>query len=948
MEVDSGSDAGSCGVLVNPTDIVDGVLVSAIWAVGQMMVQPRTGRRTAADMDIASWSDTEALIKEALPNLPLELSGLTAGDPEELVAALKRNEVQGALQVLLAARLTDASEADAIKAREAVRLALSQQQQNELTLGPGATYAEQLSEYFDQKICAIVANLEGRVGLARLGQVRAEAYNARIIALLGAIERQIVALADPGRGGCAEADFLKRYRRQVRQKHGQIVPPDFDRRRLVSLATIYVPTEIEEHIADVTTVGSRQAPNRPRTAFLNVPNLKGILDRTVLLGDPGGGKTTAVKFLLNEFANDPSGKIPFLVTLREYAAEIPLKWSVAGHIETMLATLYQTPPPDGLVEGLLLTGRAIVIFDGLDELLDTSRRREVSERVEQFSSAYPLTPILVTSRVVGYDQARLDEEQFTCYRLGGFDDAKVIAYVSKWFSYRDSVSKEEARAKAQTFLEESQGAKDLRANPLLLSLMCILYRGVGSLPGDRAGIYMKCAELLFRKWDEQRDLYRKLRADYLVEPTLRHLAWWLLTREDTSVAATEEELASEATKFLHGRGFEGVDEAHAAAKEFIEFCRGRMWVFSDAGTTAAGDKLYSFTHRTFLEYFAAWHLAATCDTPEDLADRIITSISSGWEVVGELAIQIKDRSTDQGADRVYQRILARTEHVGDQVRRLFIILLTEWMSGMSVSPAVVRQVTRAALTQLLLPNSASSLLWDLQRCGTRHQNIVADELNSGIATIVASDQESIKLAGLQVVLSLTMVQRDRNDFWVNWSKKLATSYAAEVETFSVYSPALRTLALFTSAISIDQALAMPGGFGAISQRYPIIGVGPVVPYPLYMAPDIGGETPDSASIAVSTAVGKYLVDHPTLPWASGPPDRFGPLAERVDKLAEANLDGSSSLGALASYAVNAEFRGLDRAFMRLAIEKLPVPSQFRQLFRDWVDGNLNLVELQNH
>jgi len=33
---------------------------------------------------------------------------------------------------------------------------------------------------------------------------------------------------------------------------------------------------------------------------------------------------------------------------------------------------------------------------------------------------------------------------------------------------------------------------------------------------------MKCADLLFRKWDEQRDLYRKLRADYLVEPTLRY------------------------------------------------------------------------------------------------------------------------------------------------------------------------------------------------------------------------------------------------------------------------------------------------------------------------------------------------------------------------------------------------------------------------------------------
>jgi hypothetical protein len=83
-------------MLVNLTDIADGVLVNAIWAVGQMVVRPRTGRRVAANMDIASWADTEALIKEALPELRPGLSGLTATNPEELVAALKRNEVQGA------------------------------------------------------------------------------------------------------------------------------------------------------------------------------------------------------------------------------------------------------------------------------------------------------------------------------------------------------------------------------------------------------------------------------------------------------------------------------------------------------------------------------------------------------------------------------------------------------------------------------------------------------------------------------------------------------------------------------------------------------------------------------------------------------------------------------------------------------------------------------------
>ena len=90
---------------------------------------------------------------------------------------------------------------------------------------------------------------------------------------------------------------------------------------------------------------------------------------------------------------------------------------MAGYIEDTLERFYQCPSPPGLVDLLLLTGRAMVVFDGLDELLDTSRRADISARVERFCAEYPLAPVLVTSRVVGYDQARLDDGQFRCYRL---------------------------------------------------------------------------------------------------------------------------------------------------------------------------------------------------------------------------------------------------------------------------------------------------------------------------------------------------------------------------------------------------------------------------------------------------------------------------------------------------------------------------------------------------
>ena len=56
---------------------------------------------------------------------------------------------------------------------------------------------------------------------------------------------------------------------------------------------------------------------------------------------------------------------------------------------------------DGLVESLLVSGSALVIFDGLDELLDTSARSQVAAIIEQFCAEYPLTRVLVTSRTIG-------------------------------------------------------------------------------------------------------------------------------------------------------------------------------------------------------------------------------------------------------------------------------------------------------------------------------------------------------------------------------------------------------------------------------------------------------------------------------------------------------------------------------------------------------------------
>jgi predicted NACHT family NTPase len=322
--------------------------------------------------------------------------------------------------------------------------------------------------------------------------------------------------------------------------------------------------------------------------------------------------------------------------------------SLLDYFEEWARTSYVLVVPSGAFEALLDEGRLLVIFDGLDELLDTSKRLEIRDEIESFCLRFPFTPVLVTSRKVGYDQAPLDRDIFDVVNLLDFDGPRVEAYADRWFEFQ--LASEPALDRAERrlhFLRESAVASDLRRSPLLLALLCSSYRGAGFIPKNLPDVYDSCATLLFSTWDKQRQIDVLLPFAEHVRPALRDLAWWLFTTGGVESAVTKRQAIERTTQYLHRRRFGDVDEARAAAEEFIEFCRGRAWVFSDQGTTAAGEPLFGFTHRTFLEFFAAEHLAYRKDTAAELVEQLTPRIvAQEWDVVAQIALQIKPEVTD--------------------------------------------------------------------------------------------------------------------------------------------------------------------------------------------------------------------------------------------------------------------------------------------------------------
>jgi hypothetical protein len=417
---------------------------------------------------------------------------------------------------------------------------------------------------------------------------------------------------------------------------------------------------------------------------------------------------------------------PVVVVLREYAAqrEANPNLSILDFVRATAHAAQQWPSiPRGAFEYLLASGRAAVFFDGLDELLDTGARRAVTAAVEAFARRYANVPILVTSREVGYAEAALEPTEFATFVLDGFtrDDART--YVLRRFQLEDGGTTDECAAMVDAFMRESEPARDLRSNPLMLGLLCTIYRGEGYIPQHRPGVYEKCALMLFERWDRRRRIATRFSYDEDLGPIVQHLAYWIYAEQALQNGVPEDRLIQATANYLWPRRFEDRDRAVAFAREFVEHCRGLAWVFTDVGSTGAGDPLYQFTHRTFLEYFAAAHLVRQHPTPERLSLALLPRITRiEWDVVAQLAIQIQSRQVEDAASEHLTPLLQSADIVGPGPAASVIAFAARLLAFLTPAPAVVRGVVAAALRQAVA-------VWPMERArglASRRSGIGAD------------------------------------------------------------------------------------------------------------------------------------------------------------------------------------------------------------------------------
>jgi len=247
----------------------------------------------------------------------------------------------------------------------------------------------------------------------------------------------------------------------------------------------------------------RADPGRIRDAE-RVPGLE-LLHRTeshrlFILGKPGVGKTTFLRYLTRQAATGTIDKIPLFITLGEWAdSGDDLLTFIVGQFE-----ICDFPHARPYVEHLLEdTDEALVLFDGLDEIRrEGGRRDEAINSLRDFSRRYSRAQILITCRVAATEYAF---PKFTYVEVADFDDAQIETFVGKWF--RD------APTKRDLFLEElakgkHRGLRELARVPLLLAMLCLTFDVNTAFPRRRVEIYADALDALLRKWDKTKLIRR--------------------------------------------------------------------------------------------------------------------------------------------------------------------------------------------------------------------------------------------------------------------------------------------------------------------------------------------------------------------------------------------------------------------------------------------------------
>ncbi len=337
----------------------------------------------------------------------------------------------------------------------------------------------------------------------------------------------------------------------------------------------------------------------------------------VIIGPPGSGKTTLLQHLILTYVDNAQRKynrrarafIPIFLFLRDHKQRIvsdspPTLAELATEQESKLG------PPDHWFKRKLERNKCLVLLDGLDEVADESDRRKVVEWTDKQIELFGGNRFIITSRPYGYKTSPL--KNATVLEVQPLSIAQVKNFVENWYLANEILSfgkddpgvRETAVKNATDMMRRLRSAPALSAlavNPLLLTMITMVHRYRGALPGRRVELYAEICDVLLGHWRSAIGLADPLTAGQK-RAILQPLALYLMKNKRREIKTAEAaDVIRESLKRV----------GSTASDDPVKFLQE---VEKESGLLLEREvDEYTFAHQTFQEYLASVQLLETHD-----------------------------------------------------------------------------------------------------------------------------------------------------------------------------------------------------------------------------------------------------------------------------------------------------------------------------------------------
>lgn len=468
------------------------------------------------------------------------------------------------------------------------------------------------------------------------------------------------------RSSASDSELAEQYRHALVAELRNVKILDMS--RPLDLEKIYVQMTIceepqhfvrEREIRQLAEGDDRYQGMRPaRNAVVTIQPDEGLRRhrRIVVLGDPGSGKTTMLRHLAMRAGLAQLGgpaTLPVYIELRHFVDSGMT--DVVSYAATRLGDDYGFDSAGPYIEGRFIAGEAVLLLDGLDEVRGGASAQKAAgtydriiSEINRVAIRYPSLPIAVTCRRAGWIPSL---PSFVSLEVVDFTWDQICAFIANWFDTQP----DKARQLRQT-LSSNLRMQTLATNPLILSLIAIVFERDLELPERRAELYKRCAEVMLREWDAHRGIRRfsKFTTDRKRD-LLQEVAWHF--HRTGKRYFPKQELVELIAGYLPSIGI-AAEESEAILDEIAA----QYGLIKEQA-----HDWYGFLHLTMQEYFAA---VAVASRPSKRVDFVVRRRHDPWweevllllagqlpdatdMLLGILGISIKNRTYDSARDDVF-------------------------------------------------------------------------------------------------------------------------------------------------------------------------------------------------------------------------------------------------------------------------------------------------------